>query len=451
MQPELKKSILNYIHSYWPKLIRSNVDDVKTLIGLPKPYLVPSDGHMFQEMYYWDSYFMALAVPGTEYEHLAFAMTENCAYMLKRFGIIPNANRYYFLSRSQPPLFMNMIWMCYSLLAQKDAAAGAEYLRQMLPLAENEHEEVWMGTAQPHHRLVHRGLSRYFDINYLDILASCESGWDHSTRCDDRLLEHLQVDLNCILFMRESLFSRAAIILGDEDRAREWAQRAALRKQTINDLMWHEELGFFFDYDFCKEEVNLHPSLAGFFPLWCELATQEQAQRIVSEWLPKFEHAGGLVTTFEKQDGKQWAYPNGWAPLQWIVVDGLMRYGFVDEARRIMQKWCANCATVFKHTGEMWEKYNVIEIDKIPEEGLYGSVSGFGWSNSVFVDFARRLEDLDVGEELETTLSNIEPADLSTLSAAPNSRESGPDSKLDGYGGPATLAGASALETQPGS
>ena len=415
MQPELKKSILDYIDGYWHKLIRSNVDDVKTLIGLPKPYLVPSDGHMFQEMYYWDSYFMALAVPGTQHEHLAFGMTENCAYMLQRFGIIPNANRYYFLSRSQPPMFMNMIWMCYSILARTDENAAKAYLQEMLPLAELEHEEVWLGAAQPHHRLVHNGLSRYFDINYLDILASCESGWDHSTRCDDRLLEHVQVDLNSILYMRESLFSRAWTILGDETRALAWTQRADARKQAINSLMWNQELGFFFDYDFCKEEINLHPSLAGFFPLWCGLATQDQAQRMVAEWLPRFEYPGGLVTTFEKQEGKQWAYPNGWAPLQWIVVDGLMRYGFLDDARRIMQKWCANCATVFKHTGEMWEKYNVIEIDTIPEEGLYGSVSGFGWSNSVFVDFVRLLDQIDADDDADLTLTNIEAPNFEGL------------------------------------
>ncbi|HEY9684131.1 MAG TPA: trehalase family glycosidase [Oculatellaceae cyanobacterium] len=409
MQPELKHKILQYIDGYWDKLIRENIEDQQTLIGLPKPYLVPSDGHMFQEMYYWDSFFMALAMPGTKHEHLAFDMTENCAYMLKRFGIIPNASRYYFLSRSQPPVFMNMIWMCYSLLSISNLHAAEQYLREMLPIAEQEHEQVWLGTVQPHHRMIYRGLSRYFDINYLDMLASCESGWDHSTRCDDRLLEHLQIDLNAILFMREQLFSRAWQILKDEEKATSWAERAAVRKQTINELMWDEETGFFYDYDFCKEKFNPLPSLAGFFPLWCELASEEQAQRIVHGWLPRFEQAGGLVTTLDVKDGRQWAYPNGWAPLQWIVVDGLMRYGYYEEARRIMQKWCANCAAVFKNTGEMWEKYNVIEIDRIPEEGLYGSVSGFGWSNSVFVDFIRRLEKFDTADDADLTLSNMEP------------------------------------------
>jgi len=416
MKPELKQTILDYIDSYWEKIIRSNIDDVKTLFALPKPYLVPSDGHLFQEMYYWDSFFMALALPGTKYEHLAFDMTENCAYMMQRFGLIPNGNRYYMLSHSQPPLFMNMIWMCYSLLSPTDENAALAYLERMLPFAEKEHEEVWLGLAQPHHRLVYKGLSRYFDINYLDVLAACESGWDHSTRCDDRLLEHVQIDLNSILYMRESYFSRGWTILGNEERALYWAERAEQRKKTVTELMWHEESGFFFDYDFRREWINLHPSLAGFYPLWSGLATQEQAERMVSEWLPRFECPGGLVTTLAQQSGRQWAAPNGWAPLQWIVVDGLMRYGFIEQARRLMQKWCSNCATVFNRTGQMWEKYNVVEIDHLPEEGLYGSVTGFGWSNSVFVDFVRRLEELESIDELENKeISFAVPANFSQL------------------------------------
>ena len=95
--------VLTYIAEYWPRIIRSNPRQRGTLIALPHPYLIPSDGAMFQEMYYWDSYFMSLGLVGTEHEHLIVDMAENMASLYRRFGIIPNANRYYFLSRSQPP------------------------------------------------------------------------------------------------------------------------------------------------------------------------------------------------------------------------------------------------------------------------------------------------------------------------------------------------------------
>ena len=125
--------------------------------------------------------------------------------------------------------------------------------------------------------------------------------------------------------------------------------------------------------------------------MWAGLATPPQAARLVRDLLPRFFFPGGLVTTLEERAGRQWAYPNGWAPLQWIVVGGLERYGYLDEARRVMEAWCDNCATVFAASGTMWEKYNVVGGAEQVEGGLYGTVTGFGWTNGVFADFARRL------------------------------------------------------------
>ena len=383
---------LTYIMDYWPRLIRYHPRNQGTLIGLPNQYLVPSDGAMFQEMYYWDSYFMALGVVETAHEGLIIDMADNMAHLLRRFGLIPNANRYYFLSRSQPPFFTALIWLAYDVLRRRGAEDADQYLRRMMRLAEREHDVVWMGIEQPHHRQVFAGLSRYFDINYLDMFASCESGWDHSTRCDDRWLEHLPVDLNSILYVRELDFGRAAELLGSPRRATEWRRRAAKRAEVMQDLMWDEDRGFFFDYDWVNRKRNPHLSLAGFYPLWAGLATPEQAVRIVRDWLPQFEHPGGLVTSEEERAGRQWAYPNGWAPLQWLVTAGLEQYGYSAEANRIRRAWLTNCAGIFAATGTMWEKYNVVDTVAHAEAGLYGSVAGFGWSNAVFVDFARRLD-----------------------------------------------------------
>lgn len=385
--------VLAYINDYWPSVIRHHPEDEKTRIGLPYPYAVPSDGAMFQEMYYWDSYFMGLGLVGTEHEAVIIDMAENMAYLFNRFGIIPNASRYYFLSRSQPPLFTQMIWLAYAVKQQRGDSDTAAFLARMMAVAEAEHKTVWLGTAQPHYRQVYAGLSRYFDINFLDLLASCESGWDHSTRCDDRWLEHLPVDLNSILYLRENDFARAADILGQPEQATYWREQAKQRAEAMHRLHWDDVAGFFFDYDFVNERRNLHASLAGFYPLWAGLATPEQAERMVQAWLPRFEFNGGLVTSLESKPGRQWAYPNGWAPLQWLVVAGLERYGYHEEALRIAEKWCLNCAQVFAATGAMWEKYNVIDLDRAGEQGLYGHVKGFGWSNAVFVDFVRTLEE----------------------------------------------------------
>ncbi|MFD3163262.1 trehalase family glycosidase [Herpetosiphon sp. NSE202] len=386
-------AITQYIDTYWDKLVRQQPEDQKTLIGLPHTFMVPTHDPTFQEMFYWDSFFIALGLGGTRYEAAIVGMVENMAYLYQRFGVIPNASRYYFLSRSQPPFFTQLIWLAY----QTKVAAGdtdcATWLQTMMALAEQEHASVWLATAHPHQRQVHRGLSRYFDINYLDTLACCESGWDHSTRCNGQWMSHLPVDLNSILYLRECDFAQAAHLRGDQAAAEQWQARAAERAATMQEVFWDAASGFFYDYNYLNEEPDLeNPSLAGFYALWAGWASEDQAAQVVEQWLPQFMRTGGLVTTLKTHSSYQWASPNGWAPLQWIVVEGLLRYGYQQEAREVMQAWCSLNETVFERTNTMWEKYNVVDPAGDVEGGKYGSLPGFGWSNAVYLDFKRRLD-----------------------------------------------------------
>jgi alpha,alpha-trehalase len=385
---------LQYINGYWGSLIRHNPSDVKTLIGVPHPYMVPTNesvgGFTFNEQYYWDSYFMFLGLLGTEYEHFILGMTKNLAHLFQRWGVIPNANRAYFTSRSQPPFFTRMIWLCYEILKRKQDPGADDFLREMMLVAEEEHEQVWLGTQMPHIRLVHQGLSRYWDINAGSNHIVCESGWDLTTRCDFSRTwpTCLPVCLNSILYFREIDMSRAFASLGSHEASRRWSTAAAKRCQTMTELMWDPEQEIFLDYDFKKEARNPEPSLACFYPLWAGLATPQQAKVTVNRWLPQFERAGGLATTLEEAVECNWAYPIGWAPLQWLVVQGLDRYGFHDHANRIREKWCALVAAVLKDTGLMWEKYDVASISAKTESGLYGQLPGFGWTCAIFKNFA---------------------------------------------------------------
>lgn len=402
--PGIIDAALDYIDQYWNKIIRQNSEDNQTLIGLPYPYLVPSDGAMFQEMYYWDSYFMSLGILGTAHEDLIVGMTYNLAHLQKRFGLIPNGSRYYFLSRSQPPFFTKMVRLAYDVMRQTNETGALSFLKEMILVAENEHETVWLGSKQPHHRLMKFGLSRYFDINFLDMLASCESGWDHSTRCEDRWMQHLPIDLNCILYARELDFAEVFALLGEQSKSQYWLTQAKNRAATINSKMWDPEKSFYFDYDLHNDSIETTTSLAGFFPLWAGLASQSQAASMIETWLPQFEFDGGLVTSLDTEDGRQWAFPNGWAPLQWLVAEGLDRYGFHQEATRIRAKWLGNCLSVFNITGVMWEKYNVVTPGVVPEHGLYGSIPGFGWTNAIFVDFLKKFESSASGQNLTMTI-----------------------------------------------
>ncbi|MGF1582975.1 MAG: trehalase family glycosidase [Gemmataceae bacterium] len=401
LSPREVAPVLDHIDQLWPSLIHHQPRDKGKLLKVPHPYVTPANGRMFRkELYYWDTFFTSLGFEGTPRERMIPGFAHNLAHLYRRFGIIPNANCYYFLSRSQPPFLTQLIWLGYrvlqkitpcgpeqALLVERKADDAHNFLRETMEVARREHNRVWMGKD----RLTYAGLSRYFDINQVDWAVACESGWDHTTRCDDRWLSHLPVDLNSILYVRERDIAKAAEVLGESRRAERWHEMADRRRETIRELMFDDNAGFFFDYDVDRKQVNPHPSLAGFYPLWAGLATEDQAKLVVHKWLPEFERAGGLLTTLEESHEKQWAAPNGWAPLMYLVTEGLDRYGYHQDADRLRAKWVKTCLTRFQQTGHMFEKYNVRDVDQPVEGGVYGQLTGFGWTNSIFVVFARKL------------------------------------------------------------
>jgi alpha,alpha-trehalase len=262
-----------------------------------------------------------------------------------------------------------------------------------MDVAKEEYRTVWMGVAHPNWRDVFNGLSRYYQIDVLDDLAEAESGWDMNTRFDRQCLSYIPVDLNALLFKYEKDFERAATILGDNDEAHEWAKRAAKRQATVREYLWDEEKGFYFDYNFMTGKLGNVWSLAGFFPLWAGMVNEADAARIMAN-LDKFEFDGGLSTSAAKPHIKmrlptQWAYPNGWAPLELVAIEGMKRCGYNNDAERVARKWISGNLVKFEEQGEFIEKYNVVDIHDEPVEGVYPSQLGFGWTNAVFVRLAK--------------------------------------------------------------
>ena len=237
--PDLKNrdEALRYISEHWNKLQRHNSEDRGTLIGLPYPYIVPSADpearFQFEEQYYWDSYFTALGLTGPEHQQLVEGMLENLIYLFKRFGLIPNASRMYFTSRSQPPVMTSFIFHVYDTYNKDDA-----WLQSRIDVAIEEYQQVWMHDAHPQWHQVYKGLSRYYDVNVLHDLAEAESGWDMTPRFERKCLDFLPVDLNALLFKYESDFARAADILKDKPMAAIWRKKAEERKMSMDKLMW---------------------------------------------------------------------------------------------------------------------------------------------------------------------------------------------------------------------
>ena len=386
-----------YIRNYWRHLIRSQPKDEGGLIGMPHPYLVPSyaEGHEFDydELFYWDSYFMIQSFWDEIHKELILGILDNFITLFKKFKIIPNSNQYFMTSRSQPPFLTSFIFDI-----EHHYKMDLNWLNQNIEIAKQEYEHVWLGQRKPNARQVYRGLSRYYDFNYLNDIAEAESGWDMTPRFNRKALNYLPIDLNALLYKYETDFAKAAKINHQPEEASRWEAQAEQRRNVMNELMWDKTRGLYFDYDYTKQKRGSVASLASYYPMWAGMVDEKQASILVKS-LKKFENQGGLATTDFSPAAQftsvptQWAYPNGWAPLHFIVVIALERYGYHKEARRIALKWIACNLNWFKKHGVFLEKYNVVSPDKPPLKGLYPSQIGFGWTNAVFERFCQDYID----------------------------------------------------------
>jgi alpha,alpha-trehalase len=394
------RQCLAYIDAYWPRITRAQPQDEGTLMGLPRPYIC-ANHDMFKELYYWDSYFIILGLEHTPHEERIVDITENVMYLLNRFGRIPNGSRYYFLSRSQPPFMTSMIRKSISFMKRRGDSIEAldQWLLRAYTTARTEYLQVWRGKKFPDEREVYQGLSRYYDLNIWHLAAEAESGWDMTPRFEDRCLDFIPVDLNCLLLQYERDFVGITHRLGLHTETEHWKKCLTERIETMTSVLWDEDTGFFYDFDYHRHRRSNFRTVAGFFAMWCELATPEQASRLVQTHLPVFEQPHGVVTTehYQAHPGefsKQWAWPNGWAPLHWIVVSGLMKYGYHVEAHRIAKKWLDLVNSVFLTNGVNFEKYDVVQGRRaIPDR--YPDQAGFAWTNAIFRRFT---EFLDTGK-----------------------------------------------------
>lgn len=393
-QSALKRA-LGFIEARWGELEKECHEDSGTLLGVPNPYFAPStnkkEGPASRELHYWDTYFTARGLMGTKREAQAYEQVENLLHLLKRLRIVPAGTRTYLTSRSQPPMLTSLLLDLYEHKGSK------EWLAPRIELAKQEYREVWMGKSHPHWREVFSGLSRNYDANQLDELAEEESGWGYTTRFQGSALDFIPIDLNALLYKYEMDFMKAALILDKPKEAQEWKVAAEARRRAVDEHLWNQNAGFYFDYNYQTGKTSSIWSLASYYALWCGIASEEQAARLV-EHIEKFEMYGGLSATLDRPVVSehlpaQWVYPNGWAPLHLIVIEGLAKYGYEDIAARIARRWLHTCLEVFNRHGDFYQKYNVLDIDAPPKNGLNTNQAGFAWTNAVFTILARDYKE----------------------------------------------------------
>ncbi|MDB5012736.1 MAG: neutral trehalase [Daejeonella sp.] len=417
--------IQTHIDNLWTTLIRKDSASVGSLIKLPYPYIVP--GGRFNEMYYWDSYFTMLGLNISKKEELIQNMVDNFAFMIDTYGYVPNGNRTYCLSRSQPPFFSLMV----ELLAEvKGEQIYIKYLPQLLA----EHK-FWMSGSQklsinnPTFKRVvyideHTVLNRYWDendtprpeayredmaiaesahakkeITFRNIRAAVESGWDFGGRwLKDGLslntiqtTEMIPVDLNSLLYHLESTISKTYSLTKNIPQQVTFKHKAELRKAAILTYCWDAKQGFFTDYQFTSKTQTGKLTLAGMFPLFFKIARDAQAEKAQKKIQEFFLYPGGLVTT-PTLTHQQWDAPNGWAPMQWISYIGLKNYQYTDLANILRNRWVSCVNHEYAKSGKMMERYNMLFPEMEGGGGQYPSQDGYGWTNGVYLQMVNEQE-----------------------------------------------------------
>jgi alpha,alpha-trehalase len=384
---------LRYIRTYWRKITFYHPKDRQLHLGLPNKYIAPNNEIFKFDQFYWDSYFTTLGLVKAGKSDLARGMADNFAYLFKRFGIIPMRNRYYNLGTSQIPFLTSMAFEIYEHKPDK------AWLKRIIKIAEQELAGYWMNEKLTEKHIIYKGLSRYCDHYITHLGAEHESGWDMTSRFHDRCLDYLPVDLNTCLYKYETDIAKAWLLLKEPEKAAKYKRQAQRRRKVMMELMWNERSHFFFDYNKLRKQQNHFYSVAGFYPMWAKLATREQAALIREHILPKLEFEGGVSNTQSdniSDELKQHDHPNGWPHQQWIVISGLLNYGFRSDAERIAKKWVSMNMKLFRETGKFWEKYNVVDCTVgVNTPDRYITQSGFGWTNAVFL---RLVNDFNIRE-----------------------------------------------------
>jgi alpha,alpha-trehalase len=435
------------------------------------PFVVP--GARFNEMYGWDSYFENIGLLIDGKLDLAQSMVENFDYQITHYGKILNANRSYYLTRTQPPFYSSMIREVFEAMPVKDT----KWLRDKLEICIKEYETVWMKIGK---RLTDNGLNRYFaqgiglppeteaghydailkpyaeaanlsipeyeklyyqrkienktlDAYFVHDRSVRESGHDTSYRIEGISADLNVVELNAMLYKYETDFAELIASYFNDNfeynskiyNQKYWEEKANNRQKLMNQFFWNEKESCFFDYNFKTQKQNIFLSATSFFPLWANIATQEQADKMIETCLPKLIYLGGIAgcsqealsNISEGQMQRQWDFPNGWAPHQMIIWQGLINYGYQTKAQELIYRWLWMITkNASDYNGTVPEKYDVViathkvfaEYGNQGTDFEYISREGFGWMNASF-----QLGLTILNDELKAKLNElVNPKDI---------------------------------------
>ncbi|GLJ55871.1 hypothetical protein SUGI_1199660 [Cryptomeria japonica] len=440
---EVRKWALQ-VHSLWKVLSRKvnksvgEEPDDHTLLPLPEALIIP--GSRFREVYYWDSYWIIRGLLASKMYETAKGIVNNLMSLIHTYGFVLNGARTYYTNRSQPPLLSAMVRAIYM------KTGDLTFLKKTFPTLLQEHKFWNSGfhkvTVRDVHGIKH-SLSRYYamwntprpesatidketadgltqakrKLLYREIATTAETGWDFSSRwmSNQKNLTTLHttsiipVDLNTYLLQMELNIAFFAKALGKNSVAKDFTQASIARQLAIDAIFWNNDMGQWLDYwldqhkceniqitERQSEEIytwdtknqNKNSFASNFFPLWVEVFHSDPTR--VEKVIQKFRTSGLLqpagISTSLLNTGQQWDFPNGWAPVQHIIIEGIEKHSSKEGkelAEDIARRWLRTNYAAFKSTKQMHEKYDVEACGSIGNGGEYTPQTGFGWSNGV--------------------------------------------------------------------
>ncbi|XP_049869346.1 uncharacterized protein LOC126369097 [Pectinophora gossypiella] len=438
VDPQLRQ-FAKAVISIWARLGRKvNPDvlknpDLYSFIPVPNGFIVP--GGRFKELYYWDSFWILKGLIICNMLDTARAMVENLLHLVDTIGYVPNGSRIYYLGRSQPPLLAAMVSSYFS--ATRDVA----WLKRHLPTVEKE-LEFWLSRKKVTVEVKGKKymLLRYYNnpkskgprpesyyedytvaqklkteaernLFYNEMKSGAESGWDFSSRwfvtagkdvmgnlTDVHVSRILPVDLNAIFAGALQLVGDFRSKLNDRREALKWYGLAKYWRTAIEQVMWDESDGVWYDYDAQARALRKHFYPSCVTPLWAGAVenydSPKYASRLVRYLMSSgaFDFPGGVPTSII-HSGEQWDYPNAWPPLQSIIILGLDMSGY-EEAKKLAKElathWIRANYIGYTTFQKMFEKYSAVQPGHQGGGGEYMVQDGFGWTNGVVLELLQR-------------------------------------------------------------
>lgn len=224
--------------------------------------------------------------------------------------------------------------------------------------------------------------------------AMRESGFDTSFRFgpfSGSTQDFAGVDLNSLLYKYELDLAHEATLLHKPSEAAQWKHEAKKRRVAMDRYLWNQQGGLYMDYDFVTHHASTYLYATTFYPLWARAASSTQA-KAVEKNLNLFERPGGVaMSTYNS--GAQWDLPFGWAPVNWITIEGLHKQGDDADALRLAREFSRTIETNYERDHTIREKYNVVTGSSQVRvtSGYTGNQIGFGWTNAVYLEMQHLL------------------------------------------------------------